>query len=261
MADVRLHGVTVGPGGAGWRHVVAAHTKPGSFVTSFDDQLLHSVKWAQELPEVDFVSFGELVSRIGRMLGVPEKRQATAGQRQALMESVLSRVPADSWLAPSSPYIGTAKVLVDRLAELRHAGVDAARLASAADQAESDRARRLSALAWVAAEYEAGLAKAGRETLADRIAACMASDSDAPFPFKDLLALTGGGAADPLAEQFLLWLARRGTKVTVATERPEGSLFGRARHWTEVFGLGEPKPTGIAWSDGLFREKVDAAVP
>lgn len=261
MADVRLRGVTVRPGGPGWRQVVAEHAREDWFVTSFDDQLLHSVKSANDEGGPDFRSFGDLVGSISRMLGLAERRQATVGQREALMEAVLGRVPKGSWLEASAPHAGTAAALVARLAELRHTGLDAAGLLGASEGAPSGLARRLSDLAWVAAEFESGLLKAGRETLADRIAACLASEVEVPLPFKKLLVLAGPAEADPAAEKFLRWLATRGTDVLIATERPLGGLFGRSGRLRERLGLKEAAKENGAWYDALFREPVKANSP
>lgn len=264
MADVRLHGVIVGPGGAGWAHAVHLHAKPGSFVTSFDDSLLYSVRNAGLDDEIAIESFGELVAKVARMLGLPERRQATSGQRQALMEAVLARVPKDSWLAGSAGHIGTATTLVERMAELRHAGISAARLVeSAAEATDPAHIRRLEALAWVAKEYEAGLAQAGRETLADRIETCLECDVQAQFPcsFRRLLVLVSDGRADVLAERFLQWLAGRGIAVTVARERPRGSLFGRSQSLADRLGLDVPDQLPPAWHDQLFQGTAEEGRP
>lgn len=252
----------VRPGGPGWREALKAQIKPGLTITALEDSLLHQAK-ALGLPdEPDLRTFGELVGSIARMLGLPEKRQATTGQRQALMEAVLAKVDSGSWLAASAPHLGTATTLVERLSELEHAGLDAAGLANVAASAPQGLSKRLEDLAQVATQFEAGLANSNRDTLAKRMLACIASDSDAPFPFKDVVVLLGQAKPDPVAERFLTWLAARGSTLTIIAEQPDGGLFGRTeRLLSRLQVAAEASAPGNDWYDGLFREPVQTQVP
>ncbi len=263
MADGRLRVIGVPPSGAGMKREFVRLLKDGTVVTSLDDSKLHALRQlAPDDLEVEFAPIGDLVGRYLTMLGEPIARLCPRGQLQATVDLACKELPADSPLASSSRFRGTAERIAERLDELRDWNVSADDLLLAAETASPLLSSKLRSLADVDSAVRLVMDETNRQFASSRVERCLSVQPDRELPIRRIVVAVAG-AEKPLYEGWLRWLLGFGTDVYVLVDYvPDAPhLFGvSSRCALRIREKIEPQKVG-SWCSCLFTDAVADSPP
>lgn len=263
MPQTRPRLVAVPPNSKGLAEGLRKCLQSGSIVTAYDDARLRlASKVATPDEEVEFLAFGEVVSRVLRMQGEPVERVASRAQRLAITQLACRTLQGDSPLERSARFPGMARLVADNLERLRHFGVDPNVLRQITEQVPKTKAEKFRVLADIAVLVQDSMDAAKREYVTDRV---LRSQEGKPLsgPIKHLVVIAGPDE-NPVFDGWVVWLAGQGVAVDVVidllptrTDLFKGSQRSAARvrskHLTVI---GEP-----SWFEALFTGEVATTFP
>lgn len=231
--------------------------KPDGVVTAFSDAALPLVRrFVDDDHPVEVMPFGEVVLRILRLCGEEARDLAKSGHVLAALAKTCGDLPIESPFAKTARFPGLHQALSRTLKELHEWGIDEEEMLRLADRASPRLAEKLRSLAEIDHAVIETLRDLGCESHAAHLRACLECTPERDGGFDRLLVLAGSEDS-PLRVQWLKWLARQGTQVTVVVDRhaTEAKLFkGAERIATALAGKVVSPGDGNRLTRNLFAE-------
>lgn len=233
-------------------------------ITSFDDSRLRLLKdqIRDDDDSLEFISFGEAIGRFLLCLGAPTGRMCTRGRETSLVSVWAADLGADSALGRSLRYPGAAEKVADVLHELRDWGWTADELRAACQSASPALQRRLVDIEFLESQIEDRLKGTSLRFAVDSARKCMALKAKCKLPYPDIVVLVGDEDR-PVFEQWLLWAAEQGVRVTVALDASAAHprMFSGAKRIAERLGVRWVDDHESHWTDALFNDRTASELP
>ena len=264
MADVRFRVTAVSPGGGGLSEGLRSCVHSGTVVTAYSDSRLKlAAEVLDDVEDVEFLSFGDLVGQVLRMSGESQDRLVTRAQRDAMTAIACDSLAGDTLLERSSKLPGMAKLISERADELRHFGIGPNALRSVWGRVGNELAKKLETLAEILELVKDSLDVTHRETVSDRIARCLEIQSLDKGPLQQVVVIAGPEDL-PDFDDWVRWLTAQGVYVDVLIEVIPGrtDLFDMSYRCMSRLGARKPKVAGDRnWFECLFTDGKSPVAP
>ncbi|MBV6458765.1 MAG: ATP-dependent helicase/deoxyribonuclease subunit B [Fimbriimonadaceae bacterium] len=193
------------------------------------------------------ILIGELARSVLMLLGESFAPSAGAGHQRAMIRQICEDLEPDSWFYRSRERPGLHRAMVDALSRLRHWGWTEERLAGVAESGS-----KLAEIAGFIGFLNDRLRAVGFELVSDRYRRCMELQPQEVPGVRRVLAVLGYNQ-DPLAVEWLGWLASTGADVSIVVE--DHPRFSR-RHEGLVVSYEKEH-----WTHSLFTESLPSKLP
>ena len=251
----RIRLLTTVPGAERLEPLLSDFAKGGAgIVTSFSERLLRVASGLESYDDLEFLPFGDVVSRFLLATGGDSKPLATGGLVLEAVNAVRSELPEDSPFARAARFRGAQKAIIRTLEELHEADIHLGYLAQNHPGAMGGK---LTSLALLDRAVRLKLDSLGRTTLSELIRECLDGEMSAKL---DRLLVFAGSGMCLRNLKWLEWAARTGSKVTLVLERhaTEKMLFSPSK-WAieELAEQTSSVGTSNGLLDSLFTDRVE----
>jgi len=193
------------------------------------------------------ILIGELARSVLMLLGEPTGAAAGSGHQRAMIRQICEKIESDSWFYRSRERPGLHRAMVDALSRLRHWGWTEELLLGNAEAGS-----KLAEVASFVGQLSGALGNVGLELVSDRYRRCLELGHQEVPAVRRVLALIGY-QQDPLAIEWLNWLAACGVEATLVVEDHPG--FSR-RYPGAVVTYEEEH-----WTHALFADAMPSKLP
>lgn len=236
-ARTSLRALGLEPGAASLRLAVGEFSKDGpGVVTSFSDDILRCLRDLIDEDEEDLepLDLGTAVRRFLSLCDENPRGNAGGGHYTAAIAQAAEGLDADSPFSRSAKFPGFHKAAVRTLRELHAWKIGPDELEEAACKAGN---AKLASLAFLEREARQTIESLGRELNSVQMQRSIDCRPAQGGSFKQILVLAGS-CDQPLAAQWLRWLAEAGADVTVVVDMPHPSgLFSGSQRFAEMLGV------------------------
>ncbi len=257
-SSVRVLGCA--PGAAGIKEALHSFRSGGrGVVTALNLNLL---RCAADLmagdEEIRPLSFGEIIKECLSLCDEEAKNQASQGLYVAAIARACDELDADSIFSRSARFFGFHRAVAETWNELHRWGLTADHLDIAADKSSGTAAEKFRSMAQLDREADETLTSLGFETVHSQMRRALECKpaKDGKLPRTLVLA---GSEVQPLAAQFLRWMAENGADVWVVIEPPlaDSNLFQGAGTFMNAVGslMTETTPHPNALCEVLFTDQ------
>lgn len=251
----RIRLLTTVPGAERLEPLLSDFAKGGAgIVTSFSERLLRVASGLESYDELEFLTFGEVVSRFLVATGGDSKPLATGGLVLESLNAARSELPEDSPFARAVRFHGAQKAIIRTLEEIHEADIGLSFLAQSNPEALGGK---LASLNHLDRAVRLKLDSLGRTTLSELIRDCLDCEVKTKL---DRLLVFGGSGVCLRNLKWLEWAARTGSRVTLVLERhaSEDTLFSVSKGAVREIDA-EPVAVGLGngFLNNLFTDRIE----
>lgn len=263
MAEASIRLVAVPPGGRGLTDALRPILRFDTVVTAYDDARLRLVAdLYQGDDEIEFVPFGDLLSRVLRMCGVATSRIVGRGQREAMTRLACESLTGDTKLDRSAKLPGMARLIGRNLELLRHHGIESEGLRTLSASSGTDQAERFAVMAEVADLVRDSMDVTHCEFLTDRVQSCL-DQTLGECPVRHLVVVAGPDQ-QPLYDLWVGWLNGQGVSIDLVTDLIPDRSDLYLDSWATMARLSSPwcvASQSREWYEFLFTNHSATASP
>lgn len=271
MADRRLKALLYPPGGIGLATALTQAVKPGTVVTSLNDQVLKTAKQIllesgaiadHDDESIEFRTIGNMLKWISGMCGLPQKRRISPTQLTAMIMNAAKNLPAESDLCMAEKYVGTAEIIGTFITELHQSRISTGDLKIAAEKLPNPLSQKLRSLAEIEEALSESIQLMNGEFGADRATACINQSEVPPLPISHCVVIAGSQYL-PLYWEWINWIAEQGVNLEVLIEDFDYSdrLGDTARQFLNRLNAPGEHISKPAWTQALFSSTTAENTP
>jgi hypothetical protein len=230
------------PGASGIQNALREFRAGGpGVVTALNTNLLRCAAdlMGEDEEELRSASFGEVVKECLGLCDEEPKSHASHGLFVAALARTCENIDTDSPFGGSARFAGFHRALANTWEELYSWGLSSEKLEEAASLVEGETANKLRSMALLERDASEILNSLGFESGTAQIERSLECKPGKGSKLPRVLVLAGS-ELQPMAAQWIRWMAENGADVVVATDRPlEIGLFATAAAFTRLVNLGQ----------------------
>lgn len=240
MSKGKIKAIRLIPGSTSLKPILRDFCRQEGIVTAFSDSALPIIRrFVEEGDPVEVKPFGEVVRNFLTLCGEEALPIAQAGHLEAAIAQAADELPDDSPFLSAARFPGFHQAVARTLKELHEWDVDAYEMRALSQTASPRLAAKLRSLAQIDDASRETLYALGRQLHPAQVRACLDAMPERDGSLERLFVFVGAEEC-PLRLQWLQWVSRMGTDVTVIFERhaTDAPIFPGARR--AEARLGEP---------------------